>query len=118
MQYLFLGYPRCSTSNKALKFLKDNKIDFIDRNIVTENPNVEELKNWIVKSELPIKRFFNTSGFVYKELNLKDKLLDMSDTDKIELLSTNGMLVKRPILISDDLILVGFKEEDWKKIVK
>lgn len=118
MQYLFLGYPRCSTSNKALKFLKDNKINFNDRNIVTENPSVEELKDWITKSGLPIKKFFNTSGLVYKKLNLKDKLLDMNDSDKIKLLSTNGMLVKRPIFVSDDLILVGFKEEDWKRIKK
>ncbi|HHT37831.1 MAG TPA: arsenate reductase family protein [Mollicutes bacterium] len=118
MQYLFLGYPRCSTSNKAEKFLKDNKIDYNFRNITVDKPTVTELTLWIKKSELPIKRFFNTSGLVYKELNLKDKLATMTEEEQIELLSTNGMLVKRPLLVNDDVILVGFKEEDWKQLVK
>ena len=118
MQYLFLGYPRCSTSNKAEKFLKDNKINYNFRNIAVDKPRVAELKLWIKNSKLPIKRFFNTSGLVYKELNLKDKLTTMTEEEQIELLSTNGMLVKRPILVSDNVILVGFKEEDWKQIVK
>lgn len=118
MQYLFLGYPRCSTSNKAEKYLKDNNIDYNFRNIAVNNPNVSELTIWIKKSKLPIKRFFNTSGLVYKELNLKNKFKEMTEEEQIELLSTNGMLVKRPILVSDDIVLVGFKEEDWKQLVR
>ncbi|MDD4283149.1 MAG: arsenate reductase family protein [Bacilli bacterium] len=118
MRYLFLGYPRCSTSKKAEKYLKDNKIDYNFRNIAVNNPQVSELTSWIKKSNLPIKRFFNTSGLIYKELNLKDKLSEMTEEEQIKLLSTNGMLIKRPILVSNDLILVGFKEEDWKQLVR
>lgn len=110
---LFLEYPPCSTCKKAKKWLDDNKIKYEDRNIKTENPSFDELHLWIVKSGLPIKKFFNTSGLVYKSLNLKDKLSQMSDEEQIKLLASDGMLVKRPLIISDENILVGFKAEQW-----
>lgn len=118
MKYLFLEYPRCSTCRKAKSWLSENNVEFYDRNIVEENPSFEELENWIKLSGLDIKKFFNTSGLVYKEMNLKDKLDDMSDKEKIELLATNGKLVKRPLLISENSVLVGFKEEKWKENLK
>ena len=114
MKVLFIEYPKCTTCQKAKKWLKDNNIEFTDRHIVEENPRKEELKNWIHKSGLPIKRFFNTSGILYKEMNLKDKLESLSEDEQIELLATNGMLVKRPLIITDDIILVGFKEKQWE----
>lgn len=115
---LFIEYPKCSTCQKAKKFLDNHNINYIDRNIVSENPTEEELKNWIIMSNKEIKSFFNTSGNMYKELKLKDKLPIMSDEEKIKLLSTNGMLVKRPLLITDSLVLIGFKEVEWKKVLK
>ncbi len=118
MKYLFLGYKKCSTSNKAEKLLKKYHVNYQFRDIVTNNPTVSELKSWVSKSGLPIKRFFNASGLVYKELKLKDKLATMTDDEQIELLSTNGMLVKRPILIGEELILVGFKEQEFEKLRK
>lgn len=110
---LFIEYPKCSTCKKAKKHLEDLGVQFEDRNIVEENPTAEELRTWIGRSGYPVKKFFNTSGMKYRELGLKDKLSQMSDEEKIELLSTDGMLVKRPILIDGDRILVGFREKEW-----
>ncbi|MCL1935192.1 MAG: arsenate reductase family protein [Defluviitaleaceae bacterium] len=109
---IYLNYPKCSTCQKAKKFLDKNKIEYENRNIKENNPTYEELKEWYEKSNLPIKKFFNTFGNVYKELGLKDKLESMTDDEKLKLLSTNGMLIKRPIIISDK-ILIGFKESEW-----
>lgn len=114
MKNLFIYYPKCSTCIKAKKWLSEKEIDFEERNIVEENPNKEELKAWIEKSGLPIKKFFNTSGKLYKEMSLKDKVNEASQDELIELLSTNGMLVKRPLLIKEDKVLVGFKESEWE----
>ena len=112
---LFVEYPKCSTCKKAKKWLEDNKIEFEDRNIVEQNPTKKELTSWIKKSELEIKKWFNTSGLKYKELGLKDKLLKMSDEEKIELLASDGMLVKRPVIVTEEKVLVGFKEEEWER---
>ena len=114
---IILYYPKCSTCKKALKFLKDNNISCIERDIVKNNPKKEELKKWIKKSGKDIKKFFNTSGMKYRELNLKEKLKDMTDEEKINILSADGMLVKRPLLIMDNKILIGFKEKEWKEII-
>lgn len=116
MSVLFVEYPKCTTCIKAKKFLKENGVEFEDRHIVENNPTVEELNQWIDKSGLELKKFFNTSGKLYKEMNLKDKLKDMTSEECVELLATNGMLVKRPILVKDDKVLVGFKEEQYKEI--
>lgn len=113
MKYLFVCYPKCSTCNKAKKFLIENNIGFEERNIKEDNPSKKELKEWLSKSTYPIKRFFNTSGKLYRELNLKEKLLEMTEDEKLDLLSTDGMLVKRPIIVGDDIVLVGFKENEW-----
>ncbi|MEY8336472.1 arsenate reductase family protein [Lachnospiraceae bacterium 62-35] len=113
---LFIEYPKCSTCQKAKKWLDSRKVKYESRHIVEENPKAEELKKWIDKSGLPIKRFFNTSGMKYKELGLKDKLSDMTEEEQIELLATDGMLVKRPLLVGDDFVLVGFKEKEWEAI--
>lgn len=110
---LFIEYPKCSTCKKARKHLENCGVKFDDRNIIEENPTEEELKKWIAKSGLAVKKFFNTSGIKYRELGLKDKLDDMSDEDKIRLLASDGMLVKRPLLIDEDRVLVGFKENEW-----
>ena len=118
MGKLFIEYPKCSTCKKAKKWLEDNKIEFDDRHIVENTPTVEELKEWIKMSGKDIKKWFNTSGLKYKELNLKDKLPNMTDEEKIKILASNGMLVKRPIFISDKGILIGFKEEEWKDTLK
>lgn len=115
---LFLEYPKCSTCKKAKKFLDENNISYKGRHIVLNNPTKEELKEWITKSGRDIKTFFNTSGNLYKELNLKDKLNMMNEEEKLELLASNGMLVKRPLLIKDDIILSGFKEELWSELLK
>ena len=114
MKPVFLQYPACSTCQKAKKWLTENKIEFTNRLIVEDNPTVEELKAWIPRSGLPVKKFFNTSGMVYKELNLKDKLPGMSEDEQIELLATNGKLVKRPLVVTDSFVLVGFKPEEWE----
>ena len=108
---LFVEYPKCSTCKKAKKWLQQNNIEFVDRNIVEETPTVKELTEWIERSGLDIKKWFNTSGVKYKELNLKDKLSNMSDKEKIELLASDGMLIKRPVLVSDKGIYIGFKED-------
>ena len=113
MKNIFIQYPKCSTCKKAKKWLEQNNIEFIERNIVTETPTVKELAEWIKISRQDIKKWFNTSGLKYKELNLKDKLLNMTDKEKIELLASDGMLIKRPILINDKEILIGFKEKNW-----
>ena len=111
---IFIEYPKCSTCKKAKKWLDDHNIKYEDRHIVEQNPTAEELAKWIEKSGYEIKKFFNTSGLKYKELNLKEKLPNMSDNKKIKLLASDGMLVKRPILISDKVVLLGFKEKEWE----
>lgn len=116
MKNLFIWYPNCSTCQKAKKFLESNDISFQERHIVEETPSKEELEKWIKQSGLEIKKFFNTSGLKYKELNLKDKLSNMTDAEKIELLASNGMLLKRPLLINDRIVLVGFKEKEWQNL--
>ena len=118
MKNIFIEYPKCSTCQKAKKWLIENKIEFKDRNIVEETPTIKELEQWIKISGIEIKKWFNTSGLKYKELNLKDKLSNMSDEEKIKLLANDGMLIKRPLLISDDQIYIGFKEENWKSLLK
>lgn len=115
MKNLFIEYPKCSTCQKAEKWLKENKIEYEKRNIVEENPNKEELKKWLEQSGKEIKKFFNTSGLKYKELNLKEKLSEMNDEEKIDLLSSDGMLVKRPLLITQKEILIGFREQEWSE---
>ena len=117
MSYLFLEYPKCSTCKKAKKWLEEHQLSFEDRHIVENNPSKEELKTWIEKSGLPLKRFFNTSGLKYKELNLKDRLGTMTEEEQIHLLSTDGMLVKRPLLIHDKGVLAGFKEAEWSAVL-
>ena len=113
---LFVNYPKCSTCQKARKFLEEKGIAFEDRNIKEQNPTAEELKAWIERSGLPIKKFFNTSGMLYRQMELKDKLPNMSEQEMIELLATEGMLVKRPILVTDDQVLVGFKRAEWEEL--
>lgn len=110
---LFIEYPKCTTCQKAKKYLDNKKISYTDRNIKECNPTKEELKKYIKLSEKAINNFFNTSGMKYRELNLKDKLKDMTDEEKLELLSSDGMLVKRPLLVTDKKVLVGFKEKEW-----
>lgn len=112
---LFVHYPRCSTCKKAKKWLEENNIEFTEKDIVEDNPTFEELKEWYEKSDLPLKRFFNTSGMKYRELKLKDKLPDMSEDEQLELLATDGMLVKRPIIVNDDVVLTGFKVKEWEE---
>lgn len=115
MHVLFIQYPSCSTCRKAKNWLAEHKIAFEDRHIVESTPTLEELTNFYQKSGLALKKFFNTNGLVYKELGLKDKLASMSEKEQLELLSSNGMLIKRPLLITDNTVLVGFKEADWSK---
>ena len=110
---LFICYPKCSTCQKAKKWLDEHNIKYAERHIVEDNPTYEELKEWHEKSALPLKKFFNTSGLLYKEMQLKDKLPDMSEKEQLKLLATNGMLVKRPLVVSDEDVLVGFKEKEW-----
>ena len=114
---LFVCYPKCSTCNKAKSWLEENNVSFLERDIKLNKPNFDELKEWYLKSGKEIDSFFNKSGLVYKSLNLKDKLKNMSLEEKLNLLSTDGMLVKRPILITDNKVLIGFKEEDYKSIL-
>lgn len=113
---LFLCYPRCSTCQKAKKWLDEQGKNYTERHIVENNPTYDELKKWYEISGLPLKKFFNTSGLKYKELQLKDKLPTMSEDEMLKLLATDGMLVKRPLLVVDDKILVGFKESQWGQI--
>ena len=113
--YLFIEYPKCSTCKKAKKWLDDQDIHYCDRSIIEQNPTKEELREWIKKSGYPIKKFFNTSGNMYKEQKLSQKLPSLSEEEQLDILSSHGMLVKRPLLIGNDHILVGFKEEEWKE---
>ena len=110
---LFVEYPKCTTCQKAKKWLTEKNLEFAVRHIVEDRPAKEELKEWYEKSGLPLKRFFNTSGNKYKELHLKDKLPSMTEEEQLELLATDGMLVKRPVLVSDDFVLTGFREQEW-----
>ena len=113
----FICYPKCSTCQKAKKWLDANHISYEERHIVEENPTYEELKQWYEKSGLPLKRFFNTSGMLYKEMKLKDKLPDMSEDEQLQLLATNGMLVKRPLVVAEGFVLTGFKEKEWTEMM-
>ena len=112
----FICYPKCTTCQKARKWLDDNQIEYEFRDIKLNNPKLDELTEWHKKSGLPLKKFFNTSGLLYKSLDLKNKLPTMSEDEMLKLLATDGMLVKRPLLIGDDFVLVGFKEIEWEKI--
>lgn len=112
---LFVEYPKCSTCKKAGKWLEERGVEFERRHIVEQNPTKEELKEWHKKSGLPLKRFFNTSGMKYKELQLKDRLAQMSEEEQFELLASDGMLVKRPVLVGGDFVLTGFKEKEWEE---
>lgn len=111
----FIHYPKCSTCKKAKKWLDDKNIPYDERDIKKENPSYDELYNWQKMSGMPLKKFFNTSGMLYKELNLKDKLPAMSEEEQLKLLASDGMLVKRPLVVGDDFVLVGFKEESWNE---
>lgn len=115
---LFIEYPKCSTCKKAKKWLDENGVEYTDRHIIENNPTYEELKEWYEKSGLPLKKFFNTSGMLYKSLNLKDKMTAMSEDEQLKLLATDGMLVKRPLIVSDDVILTGFREKEWIEKLK
>ncbi len=114
----FICYPKCTTCQKAKKWLDDNKIEYELRDIKQENPTLEELTEWYNKSRLPLKKFFNTSGLLYKSMDLKNKLPNMTENEMLQLLSTDGMLVKRPILVGNDFVLVGFKEVEWNERIK
>ncbi len=114
---IFIEYPKCSTCKKAKKWLDEHNVCYENRDIVQNNPKKEELKEWILKRNIPIKKFFNTSGILYREMELSKKLDTLSIEEQLDLLASNGMLVKRPILIGNNQILVGFKEEEWKKIL-
>ena len=111
----YICYPKCTTCQKAKKWLEDNQIEYELRDIKIDNPNIDELTEWYRKSGLPLKKFFNTSGLLYKSLDLKNKLPQMNDDEMLKLLASDGMLVKRPILIGEKFVLVGFKENDWKE---
>ena len=118
MRILFLEYPKCSTCQKALKWLDEHKIFFEERPIIEENPTYEELKEWYEKSGMPLKKFFNTSGMLYKQMNLKDKLPEMSEDEQLKLLATDGMLVKRPLVVGEDFVLTGFREKEWEEKIR
>ena len=115
---LFIEYPKCSTCKKAKTYLDNLNISYIDRDIKTDKPTKKELQEWISKSNKDINKFFNTSGLIYKELGLKNKIKDMSISEKLDILSSNGMLVKRPILVTDNIVLVGFKINEWDETLK
>ena len=114
---LFVHYPKCSTCKKAMNWLDEHNIEFDQRHIVEDNPTIDELRLWHKMSDLPLRRFFNTSGMLYRDMGLKDKLPSMSEDEMYELLASNGMLVKRPLLVLDDTVLVGFKEKEWEAMV-
>ncbi len=113
----FICYPKCTTCQKAKKWLDDNNIEYELRDIKLDNPTFKELEQWYKKSGLPLKKFFNTSGLLYKSMELKDKLPTMTEEEMLKLLATDGMLVKRPLLIGDDFVLVGFKEKEWSSVL-
>ena len=115
---LFICYPKCSTCAKAKKWLDDSGVEYIERHIVNDNPTYDELKKWKELSGLDLKKFFNTSGILYRDMDLKNKLLLMNEEEQLKLLSTNGMLVKRPLLIMENTVLVGFKEKEWSTKIK
>lgn len=115
-KYLFICYPKCTTCQKAKKWLDDNGIAYEQRNIKEENPTIEELNNWWKRCTVPARKLFNTSGLMYKSLGLKDKLSIMSEEEQLSLLATDGMLVKRPLLVSEEKVLIGFKETEWEKL--
>lgn len=114
---LFVEYPKCSTCKKARKWLEERGVDFESRHIKEENPTADELREWHKKSGLPLKRFFNTSGALYREMGLKSRLGDMDEEEQYALLATDGMLVKRPLLVGDDFVLTGFKEKEWEAVL-
>lgn len=114
---LFIEYPKCTTCKKAKKWLDEHGVEYTDRHIKEDNPKFEELKKWKDGSGLPLKKFFNTSGMLYREMQLKDKLADMSEEEMLTLLASDGMLVKRPLLIDGENVLVGFKEPEWQKLL-
>ncbi len=116
MNYIFIHYPKCSTCQKAKKLLDEKEIKYTERHIITETPTYEELKAIIETSGLPVSKFFNTSGMLYRNMNLKEELKQSSDDEKIRLLSSNGMLIKRPLLIKKNKILVGFKKDEWEEL--
>ena len=115
---LFVYYPRCSTCQKAKKWLDENNLKYTERHIVEDNPSYEDLKDWYSISGLPLKKFFNTSGLLYKDMKLKDKLPAMSEDEQLKLLASNGMLVKRPVVVDGDIVLLGFKEAEWAEKLK
>ena len=110
---LFVEYPKCTTCQKAKKWLDENGFEYTDRHIKEQNPTYEELKSWYAQSGMPLKKFFNTSGLLYKSMGLKDKLPAMSEEEQLKLLATDGMLVKRPIIVTDTVVLTGFREKEW-----
>lgn len=119
MANLFIEYPKCTTCKRAKNWLDSNEIEYKDRHIVENNPTYEELKEWVKKSGLPVKKFFNTSGILYKEMGLSQQLKILSEEEQIKLLATNGMLVKRPIVVGEDFVLVGFRDETlWEEKLK
>ena len=118
VEMLFVYYPRCSTCQKAKKWLDENNLKYTERHIVEDNPSYEDLKDWYSRSGLPLKKFFNTSGLLYKDMKLKDKLPAMSEDEQLKLLATNGMLVKRPVVVDGDTVLLGFKEAEWAEKLK
>ncbi len=115
---LFIEYPKCTTCQKAKKWLDENGIEYSDRHIKEDNPTYDELKKWHEISGLPLKKFFNTSGLLYKSMNLKDRIPEMSEDEQLKLLASDGMLVKRPLIVGDDYVLTGFKAEEWEKKIK
>lgn len=115
---LFIEYPKCTTCQKAKKWLDDNGIEYESRHIKEQNPTYDELKKWYKQSGLPLKKFFNTSGLLYKSMELKDKLPNMTEEEQLMLLSTDGMLVKRPIIVSGSTVLTGFREKEWSDVLK
>lgn len=114
---LFVYYPKCSTCQRAKKWLEEKQIIFEARDVKLQNPTKEELIEWHQRSGLPLKKFFNTSGMLYREMQLKDRLPEMSEEEQYDLLASDGMLVKRPIVVTEDLVLVGFREKEWEKLV-
>ena len=118
MKILFNEYPKCSTCKKAKKWLDDHEIRYDDRHIVENNPSKDELKEWLAKSNKPVRKFFNTSGQLYRELGLKDKLDSMSEDEQLEVLASDGMLIKRPLVVGDDFVLSGFREKEWERQFK
>lgn len=115
---LLLCYPKCSTCKKAKKWLDENNIEYSERDIKLDNPSFDELKDWYKKSSLSLKKFFNTSGMIYRDMNLKDKLPEMSEEEQLKLLSSDGMLVKRPLVVDGDTVLTGFREKEWEERLK